>query len=109
MRTKLPTFVRRFRRMLLLGACAAVLPGLLPTERALAADPVPCAGIGDGKYNCEWWRAGNGFSAGTMVVRHEGGSGSPLRVVGRLPQGTNWIVCQQQGATVYDSAGHRNN
>jgi hypothetical protein len=85
-----------------------VLTGLLPTERAVAAEPVPCTSIGGGKYNCEWWRAGNGFSAGAMVVRHENGSGSPLRVVGRLPQGTNWIVCQQQGATVHDSAGNRN-
>ncbi|HKG40127.1 MAG TPA: hypothetical protein VKB25_14150 [Conexibacter sp.] len=72
----------------LLAFAAAGLPGV-----AEAAEPVPCIDIGGGRYECDWWRPGDGRTGGSMVV--DGGV-----IVGWLHRGRNWIVCQQRGARV---------
>ena len=55
---------------------------------------MPCSSIGGGKYNCQFWPAGNGLSAGAPVL---GGNGNR---VGYLNQGTNWIICQASGEQI---------
>ena len=94
-----------FRRALAaLGAVVAAVIGslgLCASASAQAPEPVPCTSVGDGHYECGWWRAGDGRSGGAIVVR--GGA-----IVGYLHRGRNWIVCQQKGAEVHSSAGNRN-
>jgi hypothetical protein len=47
------------------------------------ADPAPvCSSIGDGKYNCEVWRAATSYTADGAAV-------------GSLDAGTNYFYCQQ--------------
>jgi len=83
-------------------AAAALIAIAVPATPALAAPaPVPCHRIGGGKYECSWWRPGDGRTAGSIVVRDG-------KVVGYLHQGRNWIVCQQKGAEVDNEAGDRN-
>ncbi|HKG40128.1 MAG TPA: hypothetical protein VKB25_14155 [Conexibacter sp.] len=73
-------------------ALAALAPG------AAKAESVPCASIGGDKYECGWWRPGNGTSGGSIVVNKDA-DGKPV-VVGYLRMGRNWIVCQELGSRV---------
>ncbi len=91
------TYVRpaqmRARRYVL-AALAAVLGSLaVGTNAASAAAPVPCSGIGGGKYNCSFYVAGDGKSGGAPVQ-------SGATTVGYLHRGTNWVICQQTGGRV---------
>ena len=76
---------------------------VLGADSAVAAPaPVPCSAVGGGKYECSWWRPGDGRSGGAMVVDKNS-------LVGYLHQGGNWITCQKQGADVYNEDGNKNN
>jgi hypothetical protein len=79
----------------------ALLATLAIAEPAVAQAPVPCSSAGGGRYNCEWFRAGDGRTGGAIVA-------VGTATVGYLHQGTNWIVCQQRGGDVYNSRGYRN-
>ena len=81
----------------LLAAAAA----LAPSTAGAAPAPVPCSAIGGGKFECDWYRPGDGISGGSIV--QFGG-----RTVGYLHQGRNWILCQQKGARVNDREGNLN-
>jgi hypothetical protein len=75
---------------------------VLGADSAVAAPaPVPCSAVGGGKYECDWWRPGDGRDGGAIVV-------SNGKVVGYLHQGRNWITCQEQGADVYNEDGNKN-
>jgi hypothetical protein len=75
---------------------------VLGADSAVAAPaPVPCSGVGGGKYECDWWRPGDGRDGGAIVV-------SDGKVVGYLHQGRNWITCQEKGADVYNEDGNKN-
>jgi len=50
---------------------------------------VPCSPGSGGHIYCHFWVPGDGYSGGSPVVDGP--------VVGYLPQGWNWIVCQQEG------------
>jgi hypothetical protein len=93
--------VRRASLRVVVRSC--VIFGLtLGAEAAAAAPaPVPCSAIGGGKYECDWWRPGDGRSGGAIVVRDG-------KVVGYLHQGRNWITCQQAGAAVHNEDGDHN-
>lgn len=80
------------RRAALASIAAALGAGALAGTAAAQA-PVPCAGIGDSKYNCEFYPAGNGISGGAPVLNPAGA------VIGYLHKGTNWVICQQAGRT----------
>jgi hypothetical protein len=77
-------------------ATGAATPGVAQA----APKQVPCA-LSAGHYNCQWYRAGDGVSAGSIVVA--GG-----KLVGYLHKGTNWINCQQSGAAVHSPEGYEN-
>jgi hypothetical protein len=81
-----------------LAALLAFAAGLSGVAKAEA---IPCVDIGGGRYECDWWRPGDGRTGGSMVV--DGGA-----LVGYLHRGRNWIVCQQRGAVV-TSGAHWNN
>ena len=82
-------------------AAACLLAALVPAAAQAAPAPVPCTAIGDGRYECDWYRPGDGISGGSIV--QFGG-----RTVGYLHQGRNWIVCQQKGARVHNREGDQN-
>jgi putative metal-binding protein len=82
-------------------AASAVALAFFVAETAQAQAPVPCSNAGGGHYNCSWWPPGNGISGGALVV-------VGTTTVGYLHQGTNWIVCQQKGGSVYNSRGYKN-
>jgi lysophospholipase L1-like esterase len=76
----------------LIASVLAVALGSLNVAVAQAAPaPVPCVKAAGGHFNCQWYPAGDGQSGGAAVRSSDG------TVVGYLHQGTNWIVCQQQG------------
>jgi hypothetical protein len=83
------------------GLIAGALLALALTEPALGQAPVPCNGIGGGKYECDFYRAGDGFSGGSIVA-------VGTTTVGYLPRGRNWIICQQQGGDMRNAEGYRN-
>jgi hypothetical protein len=89
----------RFQPLALL-AVLATLAGATAAQAAPA--PVPCSSIGAGRYACSWYVPGDGIHGGARVML--GGA-----TVGFLHQGTNWVVCQQRGATVRNAAGDLNN
>ncbi len=92
---------RRMRRGLRAMLVAIALVAVVPEAAAAAPAPVPCNAIGGGKHDCTWYRAGDGRTSGAIVVRAG-------RVVGYLHRGTNWIMCQQRGATVRNPEGDLN-
>ncbi|MBO0767027.1 MAG: hypothetical protein J2P50_20880, partial [Hyphomicrobiaceae bacterium] len=63
-----------------------------PDQRTQAQ--VPCRSIGGGKHQCRFWPAGDGIHHGAPVQNHRG------KVVGRLNQGSNWVICERSGATI---------
>jgi hypothetical protein len=81
-------------------AAAFVLAAASPAAAAPA--PVPCDPIGGGHYECSWYRPGNGFTGGSLVV-------VGTTTVGYLPQGRNWVICQQVGGDMRNPEGDRNN
>ena len=83
------------------GLIAGALLALAIAEPALGQAEVPCTNIGGGKYECNWYRAGNGFSGGSIVA-------VGTTTVGYLPQGRNWVVCEQKGGDMRNAEGYRN-
>ncbi|HEY6891267.1 MAG TPA: putative metal-binding motif-containing protein [Solirubrobacter sp.] len=83
-------------------AAAFVLAAVFPAVADAAPAQVPCTNIGGGHYECSWYRPGDGYSGGSLVV-------VGTTTVGYLPQGKNWIICQQAGGDVRNAAGNRNN
>ena len=84
-----------------LFAAAFVLAAVFPAVADAAPAQVPCTNIGGGHYECSWYRPGDGHSGGSLVV-------VGTTTVGYLPQGKNWISCQQAGGDVRNSAGNHN-
>ena len=83
-------------------AAAFVLAAASHASPAVAAQAqVPCSSIGNGHYECDWYRPGNGFSGGSLVV-------VGTTTVGYLPQGKNWVICQQIGGDMRNPEGDRN-
>ncbi|HEX6024727.1 MAG TPA: putative metal-binding motif-containing protein [Solirubrobacter sp.] len=78
---------------------AAVLT--LAAEPAFGQAQVPCTSIGQGRYECSWYRPGDGITGGSIVT-------VGTTTVGYLHQGRNWIICQQQGGDVRNAEGNRN-
>jgi hypothetical protein len=60
---------------------------------AVAAAPVSCHPIGGGKYNCNFYVAGDGKTGGAPVQ-------TGAATVGYLHRGTNYVFCQQAGGRV---------
>jgi hypothetical protein len=81
-------------------AAAFVLAAASPAVAAPAQ--VPCSSIGNDHYECNWYRPGNGYSGGSLVV-------VGTTTVGYLPQGKNWIICQQVGGNMRNPEGDKNN
>src|SRR3954454_17481208 len=75
------------------GICAAAAAGPAPAS---------CTAIGGGKYNCNFYVAGDGRSGGSPV--QVGGT-----TVGYLHKGTNWVLCQQIGGRVTSGRFFNNN
>ena len=68
-----------------------MLAAVFTRRRRAAPAQVPCTNIGGGHYECNWYRAGRRLSPAARW------SWSGTTTVGYLPQGKNWIVCQQAG------------
>ncbi len=83
------------------GLIAGALMALAVTEPAFGQAAVPCTNIGSGRYECSWYRPGNGITGGSLVA-------VGTTTVGYLHQGRNWIVCQQQGGDMRNAEGYRN-
>jgi hypothetical protein len=83
------------------GLIAGAVLALAIAEPAFAQAPVPCNAIGGGKYQCNWYRPGNGISGGSLVA-------VGTTPVGYLRQGANWIICQQKGGDMRNAEGYRN-
>jgi lysophospholipase L1-like esterase len=86
------------RRLLVrVGMLSTIAVATVAAAPAVAsATPVPCTHIkGTHRYNCSFYPAGDGISAGTPVVNAAG------HRVGYLNQGTNYIYCQQVGGEVH--------
>jgi hypothetical protein len=83
-------------------AAAFELAAASPAVAAAAPAPVPCTNIGNGHYECDWYRPGNGITGGSLVV-------VGTTTVGYLHQGKNWIICQQVGGDMRNPEGNRNN
>ena len=90
-----------WRRVPVALAAAVALAGI-GTGVAVAANPVPCEGIGGGKYNCTFYVAGDGQSGGAPVQVGN-------TTVGYLHKGTNWVECQQVGGRVTAGAFFNSN
>ncbi len=61
---------------------------------AAAPASVPCHAIGSGKYDCQFYPAGDGISAGAPVESSAG------HRVGYLNHGTNYVYCEAKGEKV---------
>jgi hypothetical protein len=83
------------------GLIAGALLALAVADPALGQAEVPCTNVGGGKFECDWYRAGNGFSGGSIVA-------VGTTTVGYLPKGRNWIVCEQKGGDMHSPEGYRN-
>jgi hypothetical protein len=90
------------RRYVLAAATVALTSLAAGAGTAAAAAPVPCNAIGGGKYNCNFYVAGNGQTGGAPV---QAGAGT----VGYLHKGTNWVLCQQVGGRVTQGRYFNNN
>jgi hypothetical protein len=84
---------RGWRRAAAGAVAAGVALTAAGTGAAMAAAPAACTAIGGGKYNCNFYVAGNGKSGGTPVQ-------VGATTVGYLHKGTNWVLCQQVGGRV---------
>jgi hypothetical protein len=84
----------------LLAICALAATG---AANASAAASAACSAAGGGKYNCDFYLAGDGQSSGTPVNGPDGG------LVGYLHKGTNWVICQRVGNRVTSGVYYNNN
>jgi hypothetical protein len=75
-----------------------VIAALAIGASAASASDVPCSKLSSGRYQCSFYPAGDGISAGAPVQDSTG------KRVGYLNHGANWIICQASGATVHDGA-----
>ena len=75
-----------------MAVAAFAATGATPAQAAPAQ--VPCTPGSGGKVYCNFWVPGDGYSGGSPVVD------GPV-LVGYLPQGRNWIICQQEGPVTY--------
>ena len=80
---------------------AGVLFALASAGPAFGQAEVPCTAIGGGKYECSWYRPGDGLSGGSIVA-------VGTTTVGYLRYGRNWILCEQQGGDMRNAEGYRN-
>lgn len=79
-------------RIVLLALALLTTMALAAAPRASAAPAqIPCSPIAGGKFNCQWWVAGDGQSGGSPVLNPAGSR------IGYLHKGGNWVICQQQG------------
>jgi hypothetical protein len=92
-------WAREFR---LHAAVLAVIGCVLLPASASASTTGSCvrASSTSSHYNCQFWPAGNGISAGALVVNASGDK------LGYLNHGTNWVTCQQAGSENGSSATH---
>lgn len=82
------------------AALATAVVASLGVAGPASADPatVPCSASG-GLYYCDFYPAGDGYSAGAPVVD------AGRNRVGFLNQGSNYVYCQQTGARETTSEG----
>lgn len=80
---------KRILAGLALAVAAFVAQGAAPAQAAAPAQ-VPCTPGSGGRVYCNFWVPGNGFTGGSPVVE------GPY-LMGYLPQGRNWIICQEEG------------
>jgi len=83
------------------GLIAGAVLALAATEPAFGQAEVPCTNIGGGKYECHFYRPGDGFTGGSIVA-------VGTTTVGYLPQGRNWILCEEKGGDMRNAEGYRN-
>ncbi len=83
------------------GLIAGALLALAVAEPALGQAEVPCTNVGGGKFECSWFRSGDGRSGGSIVA-------VGTTTVGYLHQGRNWIQCEEQGGDMRSADGYRN-
>lgn len=82
------------------GLIAGALLALAVAEPALGQAEVPCTNTG-GKYECSWYRPGDGKTGGSIVA-------VGTTTVGYLHQGRNWILCEEKGGDMRNAEGYRN-
>src|SRR3954452_18830511 len=83
------------------GILAGALGALAFAAPAFGQAQVPCTNDGNGHYTCNWYRAGDGRTGGAIVA-------VGTTTVGYLHQGSNWILCEQQGGDVRSAEGDAN-
>jgi hypothetical protein len=71
-----------------------------PTGPVTNAGKVPCSSIGGGRFNCTFYPAGDGVTAGAPVQASGG------QRVGFLNHGTNFVLCQAVGGEVSSGPNH---
>lgn len=91
------------RRRLVSALLTIIAVGAAQAGGALAAAPATCSAAGGGRYNCDFYLAGDGKTSGTPV------NGSDGKLVGYLHKGSNWVVCQRVGERVTSGAYYNNN
>jgi hypothetical protein len=96
---------RHARRRLFSALLPIALLAATAADSALAADPAPaaCSAIGGGRFNCDFYLAGDGRTNGTPVNAPDGS------LVGYLHKGMNWVNCQRVGNRVTSGAYYNNN
>jgi hypothetical protein len=83
------------------GLIAGALLALAVSEPALGQAEVPCTNTGNGRFECDFYRAGDGKSGGAIVA-------VGTTTVGYLHKGRNWIVCEEKGGDMRSPEGYRN-
>ena len=80
------------------GLIAGALLALAVTEPALGQAEVPCTNIGQGRFECDWYRPGDGKTGGAIVA-------VGTTTVGYLHKGRNWIQCEEKGGDMRIARG----
>lgn len=83
------------------GLIAGALLALAVTEPALGQAEVPCTNIGQGRFECDFYRAGDGKTGGAIVA-------VGTTTVGYLHKGRNWIQCEEKGGDMRSPEGYKN-
>jgi hypothetical protein len=98
-------FTCSLRRRPVLALLPIVLLATIAAPTASAATPANChpSTQGGGKYDCDFYLAGNGQNSGTPVNAPDGS------LVGYLHKGTNWVICQRVGNRVTSGAYYNDN
>jgi hypothetical protein len=84
----------------ILGVALAALATMAAASGTATASTVPCSKLSAGKYQCTFYPAGDGITAGAPVQDATG------KRVGYLNHGHDWIVCQASGATVHSGSSY---